>query len=265
MKSPFPGMDPYIEACRLWGDFHSHLIEKVYDALAAVVPERYVVRTGERSYVILVGADGKDRYPFIPDVRVYAPSSGPAEERSGRGIAVAEVPPGPIPMRPFIEEGFRETFVEVCDAEHDNRLVTCVEVLSPTNKAPGTPGWDLYQRKRQGLLLGDANFVEIDLLRGGQRMPMLDPWPDSPYTLLIARPYSVPRCLVWPASFQTPLPEILLPLLRPDTSVPLDLQTMLDAIYTRSRYDRTIDYSRPSIHRWARRRRDGLRSVCGLL
>ena len=28
MKSPFPGMDPYIEACGLWGDFHSHLIEK---------------------------------------------------------------------------------------------------------------------------------------------------------------------------------------------------------------------------------------------
>lgn len=26
MKSPFPGMDPYIEACSLWGDFHNRLI-----------------------------------------------------------------------------------------------------------------------------------------------------------------------------------------------------------------------------------------------
>jgi hypothetical protein len=236
-------MDPYIESCKLWGDFHSHLIEKIYDALAVAVPERYVVRTGERSYVVLVGAEGKDRYPFVPDVRVYATSSRGAG--SGRASAVAEPQPGPIPMRPFIEEEFRETFVEVCDAEHDNRLVTCVEVLSPTNKAPGTPGWDLYQRKRQGLLLGDANFVEIDLLRGGQRMPMLDPWPDSPYTAMTARPRSVPRCLVWPATFQAPLPEVPVPLLRPDADVPLDLQAMVEAIYARSRYDHSIDYSRP--------------------
>ena len=26
MRSPFPGMDPYIEACGLWGDFHQDLI-----------------------------------------------------------------------------------------------------------------------------------------------------------------------------------------------------------------------------------------------
>jgi hypothetical protein len=236
-------MDPYIEACNLWGDFHSHLIEKIYDALAVAAPERYVVRTGERSYVVLVGAEGKDRYPFVPDVRVYAPQ--PRGAGSGRGTAVAEPPPGPIPMRPFIEEEYRETFVEVCDAEHDNRLVTCAEVLSLSNKLPGTPGWDLYQRKRQGLLLGDANFVEIDLLRGGQRMPMLDPWPECLYTLMTARPHSVPRCLVWPASFQAPLPEILVPLLRPDADIGLDLQAMVDAIYLRSRYDRSIDYSRP--------------------
>jgi Protein of unknown function (DUF4058) len=29
MKSPFPGMDPYIEACGLWEGFHSHLIDKI--------------------------------------------------------------------------------------------------------------------------------------------------------------------------------------------------------------------------------------------
>ncbi|HPM84774.1 MAG TPA: DUF4058 family protein [Candidatus Anammoximicrobium sp.] len=26
MRSPFPGMAPYIEACGLWGDFHDKLI-----------------------------------------------------------------------------------------------------------------------------------------------------------------------------------------------------------------------------------------------
>ena len=52
MKSPFPGMDPFIEGCGLWEDFHNHLVEKIFDYLAASVPERYVVRTGERSYIV---------------------------------------------------------------------------------------------------------------------------------------------------------------------------------------------------------------------
>ena len=247
MTSPFPGMDPYIEACGLWGDFHSHLIERIHEALAGAVPERYVVRTGERTYLVLVGAEGKDRHPFVPDVRVFeAPPRGGRKEPSGRA-AVAEPPAGarPVPMRPFVEEEFRETFVEIRDTERDDRLVTCIEVLSPSNKCPNTAGWELYQRKRQGLLLGEAHFVEIDLLRGGQRMPMLDPWPAGPYLLMVARARQVPRCLTWPASFRSPLPPIDVPLLRPDPDVTLNLQPLIEAIYVRSRYDRSIDYARP--------------------
>ena len=88
-----------------------------------------------------------------------------------------------------------------------------------------------------------ANLVELDLLRGGQRMPMLDPWPSSPYTLLVARSNKAPSCLVWPAYFQRPLPSIPVPLLKPDPDIMLNLQAMIDAIYARSRYGRSIDYS----------------------
>jgi hypothetical protein len=34
-ESPFPGMDPYIEACGLWEDFHGDLIAEMKRALAA--------------------------------------------------------------------------------------------------------------------------------------------------------------------------------------------------------------------------------------
>ncbi len=44
MRSPFPGMDPYIEACGLWEDFHEALIAQIRDALAQSVPDHYVVR-----------------------------------------------------------------------------------------------------------------------------------------------------------------------------------------------------------------------------
>jgi hypothetical protein len=187
MRSPFPGMDPYIEAFGLWEDFHSHLIEKIGEKLADAAPDHYLVRTGERCYVVLRESDGTTSHSFVPDLSVSMPH---ARKRTGKraGTALAEPPDEsePITLRPFIQEEHRETFVEIYEANPDQRLVTSVGVLSPSNKRPGTEGWNLYQRKRQSLLLGDASLVELDLLRDGQRMPMLDPWPDSPYTLLVA-------------------------------------------------------------------------------
>jgi hypothetical protein len=239
-------MDPYIEACGLWGDFHPHLIEKIYENLAEAAPDRYLVRTGERSDVVLVESDGKTSHSFLPDVSVTSPRGRKKTTKKG-GIALAEPPSAsePVALRAFIEEEHREAFVEIYESSPEQRLVTSVEVLSPSNKRPNTPGWDLYQRKRQSHLLGGVNLVEIDLLRGGQRMPMLDPWPDSPYTLMVARAKKYQLCLVWRAHFQQPLPPIPVPLTKPDPDIPLDLEPMIDEIYQRSRYARSIDYTQP--------------------
>jgi hypothetical protein len=181
-------MDPYIEQCGLWADFHNHLVEKISEQLASAVPERYFVRTGERSYVVVMGTNGKVSHPFLPAVSVTTPRRRKKSSRN-TGAAVAERPTEiePVKMRAFIDEEHRERFIEIYEEEPDRRLVTCIEVLSPSNKRPGTEGWELYQRKRQSILLGNVNLVEIDLLRCGQRMPMLDPWPESPYVIMVAR------------------------------------------------------------------------------
>jgi hypothetical protein len=238
-------MDPYVEARGLWEDFHGHLIERIYDRIAEAVPDRYLVRTGERAYVLLAETDEKREYLFKPDVGISGPPSQ-VPQPPGK-VAVAEPPADPesVSLRAFIAEEYREKFIEIFAEDEGRRLVTCIEVLSPTNKRPGGEGWELYLRKRQGLLLGTANLVEIDLLRGGRKMPMLDPWPNSPYTLLVARQSGVPYCRVWPAFFRRPLPPIPVPLASPDPDVTLDLQPMVDAIYARSRYARDIDYTRP--------------------
>ncbi|HEY7158200.1 MAG TPA: DUF4058 family protein [Gemmataceae bacterium] len=247
MKSPFPGMDPYIEACDLWGDFHGHLIEHIYQQLADAVPERYFVRSGRRSYYVLIESEGKTEHPFIPDVKITASESVKRSKKNSGGVAVAETAAEsePLMLRAFLEEEHREAFVEIYEAEPEQRLVTTIEVLSPSNKSPGTKGWKLYQRKRRNALLGDVSLVEIDLLRGGQRPPMLDPWPNSPYTLLVARASRDQYCKVWRASFQRPLPEIPVPLAPPDADVPLRFQPMIEAIYKRSRYGGSIDYGKP--------------------
>jgi hypothetical protein len=236
-------MDPFIEACGLWRDFHHHMIEGIYAALAEALPERYLVRTDERSYLVLVGAEGKIDHPFFPDVSLATAPSPPPRGATALAEPATEIVP--VEMRAFIEEPFRESFVEIHEAGPDQRLVTAIEILSPTNKRHGAPGWELYLRKRQALLLGEANLVEIDLLRGGERMPMLDPWPNSPYTILMARKGRADRCRVWPAFALRPLPVIDIPLQPPDPDCPLALQPLVAAIYGRSRYDRSIDCSCP--------------------
>jgi hypothetical protein len=236
-------MDPYIEACGLWEDFHNHLIEQIAWQLADVAPERYIVRTSKRSYLVLVESEGKKTYPFLPDVRVTTPRGRRKSEKKG-GTAVAEpaTEMKPHVLRAFIEEEHREKFVEIYETDPEMRLVTAIEILSPSNKRPNTEGWDLYQRKRQSILLGNVNLVEIDLLRGGQRMPMLDPWPTSPYVLMVARARKPHACLVWEAHFQHPLPAIPIPLAKPDADLSLGLQPLLDTIYRRFRYEQSIHY-----------------------
>src|SRR5438876_4900305 len=139
-------------------------------------------------------------------------------------------------MRALVETEHREGFLEIREANPQRKLITCLEVLSPSNKRSGTPGWLQYTRKRQAYLEGAANVVEIDLLRGGRRMPMEDDWPDSPYYLLVARKTEAPRCTVWPAYSHLPLPEIPIPLAAPDPDLTIAFQPLVEAVYARSHY-----------------------------
>jgi hypothetical protein len=50
---------------------------------------------------------------------------------------------------------------------------------------------------------------------------------------------------VQPARFQRPFPTVHVPLADPDPDVPLAIQPMIEAIYARGRYHRSIDYARP--------------------
>lgn len=168
MKSPFLGMGPYIEAHDDWADFHGKLIAEIDRTLARLLPLGFRSRVQERCYVVLVDSDGKQTHTIYPDIGVgtRARPSALATEK--------------VTMRPLSDENFKEPFIEVLEASPSRRLVTCIEVLSPSNKRPGTEGWTQYLRKRTSMFLGAANFVEIDLLQGGTRMSMTTPWPASP-------------------------------------------------------------------------------------
>ena len=48
MKSPFPGMDPYLEAQGRWRDLHTSMITYCRDALNEVLPENYIAQIEEQ-------------------------------------------------------------------------------------------------------------------------------------------------------------------------------------------------------------------------
>src|SRR5690242_5386461 len=139
MPSPFPGMDPSIEGCGRWEDFHPKLIGEIERALATALPERYFVSLGERSYVVLTGREEKDFKPFLLDVGIATPAA--EYPVRGSATAVAEtVDTEAISMQAFIATPFRETFIEIREHDPEERLVTCIEVLSPSNKRRGSKG-----------------------------------------------------------------------------------------------------------------------------
>src|SRR5437868_5133719 len=185
MKSPFPGVDPFIEARHLWGDFHDNFIVALQSAIQRQLPPQYVARINERTFMETEDPDVelilKTRHK--PDVEVLR-NRGEVSSSSGTGTASTAIADPPVAeMHPQLEYEEREIFIDVFKRDPDKQLVTSIELLSPSNKRPGSTGWEQYARKRNLFVQGRANLVEIDLLRGGKRHPMEEPWPDSPYVI----------------------------------------------------------------------------------
>src|SRR5439155_10971133 len=122
------------------------------------------------------------------------------------------------------------------------RLVTVIEILSPTNKRPGQEAREEYLRKRRDLLRSYVHFLEIDLLRGGERPPLARPVPPAPYYVLLSRADRRPTVEVWPIQINEPLPVPPVPLLEPDPDVPLALGAAVASVYERGAYARRLDY-----------------------
>jgi hypothetical protein len=48
MPSPFPGMDPYLEASGEWEDFHDRFLTHMSEAIMDAIPAHYLVKIQER-------------------------------------------------------------------------------------------------------------------------------------------------------------------------------------------------------------------------
>jgi len=186
MPTPFPGMDPYLEQPDLWPDLHNSLIVALRDELAPRLRPRYYVAIKERTYTVepadLVLAGRADVAVVRPE-RAQSPDA-PALPSSADGAVIVEVE---------LPDLIRETYLEV-RAAADGQIITLIAILSPTNKRPGE-GRGQYLRKRRAVLGSLTYLVEIDLLCGGEPMPVQRWWGRSDYRIMVSRGEQRPRAL----------------------------------------------------------------------
>ena len=239
MSSPFPGMDPYLEAH--WRDVHASLIIYARDALQGVLPGGLRARVEES--VLLETPQGIGDHPLFPDVRVVEYTSKRAPEaQSAVGVAVAE------PLLVEVEvDPVTETFLEIIDRESGNRVVTVLEFLSPSNKSPGL-NREQYLRKQREVCSSDANLVEIDLNRFGTHtlaFPLAHVKPQfrTAYMACVRRITRRDKAEVYPMPLWERLPVVKVPLRPEDADVPLDLQALVEQCYRNGAYEGTLNYA----------------------
>ncbi|MEW5718405.1 MAG: DUF4058 family protein [Chloroflexota bacterium] len=242
MPSPFPGMDPYLEHPALWRDFHQRLTGQIGEQLAPRLRPRYVARLETRVFVEI--PDAEEIQILYPDVSVL--ERAPKRARKVAMTYDAAITPAPAENVTIVPIRVKQVTIEIREAA-THRLVTAIEMLSPANKRVGSAGYFEYRNKRARLLASDTHLLEIDLLRKGARVEMVNPLPPAPYYVILAHTQRRPTRKVWPIQLSERLPVAPVPLLEPDPDVPLDLNAAVATVYERAAYDLSIDYRRAPV------------------
>jgi hypothetical protein len=230
-------MDPYIEPSGLWGDFHGSMLASIRGELNARLPEGYVASI--EVYVMPRGPGPVRRARRRREPDVYV-SEEKARE-TGTAVATAAAPRTIV--FPSVERK-RRKLIRIEDVQ-SRRVVTVVELLSPTNKKSG-PDREAFLAKRDEYLANQISLVEIDLLRRGRRPPLGLPEPEiADYYIMVCRSWEYPSAGFWSFSVRDPLPEIPVPLAQdvPDTLLPL--RPCMDRAYDEGRYGTRLPYEEP--------------------
>lgn len=237
MASPFPGMDPYLEAQGLWPDFHSRFINAWGELLGRRLPDEYDARIDERVY--LVDLTDNETQLIAADIAIERDYSRSALAPSAGGVAVLE----PVTIPHLLERPeVRESYIKILHRP-DRQLVAVLELLSPSNKE--SSGRDQYRSRQLTVLSQPVHLVELDLLIGGHRLRMRRPLPPGDYYALVSRIEQRPNSDVYHWTLRQPLPTIPIPLKSPDPDIPIDLGSVFALTYERGRYERVVDYSIP--------------------
>ena len=226
-------MDPYLEGY-LWPGAHHALASAIQELLAPKIAPKYVARL--ETYTVEDTEPESEVGITYPDVAILkrheaaqiVPAYFETDVMTEPDMVVTKSVSVRIPV------------IQIRDTAR-NRLVTCIEILSPVNKR--APGWQPYHEKRTDLHLSGVHLLEIDLLRRGKRHVVNLGLPEHHYLFSLWRA-GTGRMQVWTNRVRQPLPVLPVPLKSPDPDVLLPLKPALDMIYLRGLFNLSIDYDK---------------------
>jgi len=271
MPSPFPGMDPYVEHPDVFPCMHNNLIFVLQESLQPRLPEPYYAATGERVRL------ERESPEIVPDAQVRRRRTRRTGQLKQQVATATTLRAKPVVIR-VPETEIREPYLNIyVQDENRDRVVTTIEVLSPTNKTASSSGRSDYCKKQQNTLKVKVHLVELDLLRAGIHTTAV------PVEALRRRlePFDYHVCIhcynrcdefqVYPIRLQEALPELAIPLLPKDGSVTVDLKAVFDRAYDAGPFSKQIRYHKlsslvpplpPDQQEWVRRllRQQGIRT-----
>ena len=244
MPSPFPGMEPYLEHPDFWQETHHWLISLIAESLVPQIRPKYEIAIEKRIYELNDTNDNNDDSLLvgIPDVAIKRQPNPPDVPTGSVAIATLTVP---TTVKVPASEKIKQTYLEVREMA-TRQVVTAIEILSPVNKRSGD-GRITYLKKRQSILGSLTHLVEIDLLRKGEPMPVLNNSIQSDYRVLVSRSDRRPLAELYAFNLRDSLPVFLLPLREEDVEPIVNLPELFAGVYDRAGYDYRIDYDRDPI------------------
>jgi hypothetical protein len=228
-------MNPYLEQPDAWQDFHQSFMKEIRDRLVAMVSGAYIVKLESHIYVHELSSEERR---LVGKADIGLSGSG-RPKGGGMGTDMLEAP---LLVQLPVVDVERSSYVEIRD-KSNRTLVTVIELISPTNKYSG-PDREAFLAKRKNLMNGQVNYVEIDLLRGGPRLPIPE-LPACDYYVLVRRTIDWPVAGLWPFNLRDPLPRIPIPLQAPDGDLHLDLQQPFQAVFDAAGYEYHIYNEEP--------------------
>lgn len=228
MPSPFPGMNPYLESPALWSEVHSWLIVELARMLNLRITPKYRAAVEKRVYEesILVG---------IPDVSVVQQKVTAQVDPQASTMTLSQ----PVLVKLPELRATVERYLEIREIS-TGEVVTAIEILSPKNKRSGE-GRNQYLSKRAQVLKSQSHLVEIDLLRGGDPLPM-DYRKTSAYRVLVSRVEQRPVAQLYPFDLRDSFPCFTMPLRSGDQEPMVNLNELMQTVYQSAALDLTIDY-----------------------
>jgi Protein of unknown function (DUF4058) len=150
-----------------------------------------------------------------------------------------------VETRTYLDVGvpqeIRERYLEIREVE-SGKVITAIELLLLKHKRAGD-GRKSDESKRALILGSLTHLIELDLLRAGQALPIANVQMLSDYQILLSRSDQRPQADLYSFSIRDAFPTIPIPLQASELAI--DLQTVFNGVYQRSRYHSRIDYQQP--------------------